>query len=94
LLDEFLVLFVQRGDCGCLGGILFGGAVLDVFGRVRCILWLGWLCVMELVEGFCNVSRHGEIDFAMHVVPVEMDADVMFASPIGAERIIRLKGRL
>jgi hypothetical protein len=33
------------------------------------------------------------MDFAMSVVSVEMDANVMVAGPIGAERIIRLKGR-
>ena len=39
--------------------------------------WLRWLCVVELAESFCNVPRHGEMDFEMCIVPVEMDVNVM-----------------
>ena len=51
-------------------------------------LWFGWLCVLELSESFQDIPGRGEMNFAMCIVPVETDADVTVASPIGAERII------
>ena len=59
---------------------------MDLVGQGACCGSGG--CVVDLVESFCNVPRHREMDFAMSVVPVEMDANVMVVGPIGAERII------
>ena len=46
--------------------------------------------MVELSESLGDVPVHGEMDFVMCIVPVEMDADVTVASPIGADRIIIL----
>ena len=38
--------------------------------------------MLELLEGFCDISRHGEVDLAIAVVPVQRDSDITFSSPI------------
>ena len=38
--------------------------------------------MLELLEGFCDISRHGEVDLAIAVVPVQRDPDITFSSPI------------
>ena len=50
--------------------------------------------MVELLESLRDVPWHGEMEFAMCIVPVKMDADVMIASPIGADVIIILQCRL
>ena len=46
--------------------------------------------MVELSESLRDVPGHGEMDFAMCIVPVKMDADVTVARPISADRIIIL----
>ena len=47
----------------------------------------GWVRMLETVEGFGNVSGHGELDGAGMVVPGESEATVLGAGPIGGDGV-------
>ena len=74
-------------------GILLFGTILDRFGRKWRVLRFGWGGVVELLEGFGFVTGHGQVDFAVTVIPVEVDPNVPVAGPIGAKWIVRFEYR-
>lgn len=58
------------------------------------MLWVGWSFVLEKLESFCDVCWHGQVDLTVGVIPVQMKADVLFACPVGAKRVIGFKDKL
>lgn len=44
-----------------------------------------WLGMSEFGEGFVDVSRHGCVDVAVIIIPVQVDADVEAAVPVGGD---------
>ena len=52
-----------------------------------CSCWFGML---ELVEYFVDIVRHGEMDPTFAVVPVKCDADVAGAIPICCDLVVLL----
>ena len=61
-------------------GILLSCAVLDGSVRVRRVLPFCWMRVPELGEGLGSIVWHGEMDLPAVVVPVELDANVLFVA--------------
>ena len=53
--------------------------------RMRAVFRAGWSWVLELVEGGFNISRHGNVDVSIVVVPVDGDTTVEFAGPVGGD---------
>ena len=54
---------------------------------MRGILRFGGSRVLESAEGLGDVTRHGEVDIAVVIVPVKMETKVLGASPILGELI-------
>ena len=59
------------------------------FGAIDCFnmgagLVLGFLgvLVVKTLEGFCNVGKHGEVEFPVGVVPMQVQSKVAFSLPI------------
>ena len=48
------------------------------------------LLVLKLEEGFFDVAFHGELDCVFRVVPVEVNANVAVAFPVGFHGVRRL----
>ena len=88
LLDEFFALLVQQWCSRGRSGVLFLGTIFDGFGRERRVLWFAWRLVLELFEGLGFVTWHGQVDFAVVVVPVQLYANIVVTSPIGAEGVV------
>lgn len=89
-MDELLALGVKRRRGGSRLGVLFLRAVVDVFAREGGVLMFPQ-GVVKLLECFGFVTRHREVDAAAFVIPVEGDADVTPATPIGSDFIVFLK---
>ena len=47
--------------------------------------------VIEPFEGIDDVLEHGEVDLFVGVVPVEVDADVALADPVGRDLVVGLE---
>ena len=58
------------------------------------MLWVRWSFVLEKLESFCNVARHGQVEFTVGVIPVQMKANVSFACPVRAKWVLGYKDRL
>ena len=67
-------------------------AVLDRSVRVRRVLPFCWMRVPELGEGLGAIVWHGEVDLPAVVVPVELDADVLFAVPVLRQVVVLADG--
>jgi hypothetical protein len=48
--------------------------------------------VLETVKRFVDVSRHGPIDYAVHVVPLQCQAKVQLAGPVDGNFVHFLEG--
>lgn len=87
--------FLETGD---FGGIEWGGEVgwgsqldggsIDRFGEWGWgMLGAGWWWGFEALEGFGNIARHGEVNCAIDIVPMEGDATVEVALPVGGHLV-------
>ena len=47
--------------------------------------------VVKMLEGICNVGKHGEMDFAVVVVPFQIESKVSFFLPIAGDGIVLLE---
>ena len=88
--------FLESGDASFVKGrgIIRGGcednfAAIDGFGERRWgMLGTGRLGCFKTLESFGDVSGHGEFDGSVGVVPVESDAAIEFAGPVGGHLIL------
>ena len=71
----------------------FLGAIPDGFAGERLVL-LACSFVLKLLESFGDVAQHQEVDLSSVVVPVEGDADVSSAIPLGFDFIVVLDDAL
>ena len=71
--------------------ILLFGAVIWWSVLERRILALRWFGMIELGERLLDVSRHGEVDLPLRVVPVECDSDVSSSRPIFGDVVVVLE---
>ena len=67
------LLFVEGGR-RVLGDLLHFGSILNGGCFVRCVLGLLGFLVLELDECAFNITRHGQVNVAMLIVPLEGDA--------------------
>ena len=44
--------------------------------------------MVELLEDFCHISRHGEVNLLFGVVPIECNVYVTRACPIGGDSVV------
>jgi len=91
--DDFLETSEAGGIKGCGRVVRFGELGGLAIGRrcpgVWCVLGaMGWV-MLELMEGLFNVARHGHVDSAGDVVPLECHAKEAFAGPLGGDVIER-----
>ena len=93
LLYELFAFLVKEECCRCWRSVLFLGAIFDGFCRKGGMLGFTWRLVSELFEGLGFVTRHGQVYFAVVVVPVQACANVAVTGPISAEGIIGFKHR-
>jgi hypothetical protein len=85
LLDAGDASFVQarrRVDGRCELG---GGAVLWLGPGMGRVLGTGWSRMGEVLEGFGDITRHGEINGAGSVVPLEVEAEVDVTVPVSGD---------
>ena len=47
---------------------------------VKLVLWLLRMLMVETLEGIQDLGEHGEMNLALWVVPIEVKAQVAFAS--------------
>ena len=78
-----------RGCGGCFGVLLSGAVVYWRAGKWG-MLWCCWFGMLELAKRFVHVARHGQMDATFDVVPVECNADVTGAGPIGFDIVVFL----
>jgi hypothetical protein len=52
---------------------------------VGAVLRAVWSWVLELVEVGFNISRHGDVNVSIVLVPADGDATVEFAGPVGGD---------
>ena len=52
------------------------------------MLWSSGFWVVELLEGFGHISPHGEVNLPFDVVPIERNAYVTRACPIGGDSVV------
>jgi hypothetical protein len=45
--------------------------------------------VREALEGFGDIAWHGEINSAVHVVPLELEAEIEITVPVSCDRVLR-----
>ena len=64
------------------------GSDPEVWGMLR----TGRRIMLELVEGICNVARHGDVDCAFGVIPFESHAEVAFARPFCGDGVKGFEG--
>jgi hypothetical protein len=93
-LDESFSVLVEWRGCGLFCCILFLGPVVDWSALEWRVLGSRRLGVLELLEGFYNISRHGEVDLVIAVVPVQRNIDVTFSSPIRSYLVVLFEGVL
>ena len=68
--------------------MLFLGAVLDGLAWIRLLLLFGTRDMLELLEGFGYVARHGEVDLSSFIVPIQRDADVLASVPFSGDLVV------
>jgi hypothetical protein len=54
-------------------------------------LQLGWRFMAKSYEGILKVAWHGQMDFALLIVPVKCEAQVTCALPVGVDFVVLLK---
>ena len=59
--------------------------------RVGLILWLVGVFVAESGEGFCHITYHRQVHFAVVLVPIEIQTEVFYALPIAIYFVVLLK---
>ena len=52
------------------------------------LLLLGTQDMLELLEGFSYVARHGEMDLPLLVVSIQRDADVPASLPFSGDLVV------
>ena len=55
------------------------------------MLGAGRLGVREALEGFSDVAWHGEINSAVHVVPLDLEAEIEIAIPVSRDLVLRVE---
>ena len=55
------------------------------------MLFFGWGRVLKLLEGLLDITRHGEMNLALAVVPVQCYANVSVARPVSGDLVILLQ---
>ena len=50
--------------------------------------------VPKLLESFGYVPWHGQMHLALDVIPIESDANLAFATPVGGDFVVLFKDRL
>ena len=87
-LDELLALGIKRREFGGFSGILYLGAIFNRgVGEWRVLRRRRFL-MLELCEGFGDISWHGEVNLSLGVVPVKGDASVMRAGPVCGDLVV------
>ncbi len=77
------MVFRRCRECVIEGlGVLDGGAVGGYGVWMWLILWCRRVRVAETCEGFIDISRHGEVDLVICVVPIQGQTKVARAFPI------------
>ena len=68
--------------------VLFSTAVLDRRASKWQVLSFSFRLVPKLLESFGYVPWHGQVHLALDVVPIEGDADVTSAAPVGGDLVV------
>ena len=90
-LDEFLALRIEEWGRVVVGGELLGGAILGFDVLVRLVLGFAGPGVIEALEGFRDVVEHGDVDAAVVVVPVQIEAEVALAGLVARNGVVFLE---
>ena len=61
LLYETFVGLVEGKQGGRKFGVLFLSAIFYGCAEKMRMLWGSWFWVVELLEGFCHITQHGEV---------------------------------
>ena len=73
-------------------GILDFGTISGALPNVRGMFGALWMRVAKAHEGMLNVTRHGEIDSALGIIPLEGEATIPGGSPIFSDLIMFMEG--
>jgi len=88
LLNAIDSVLVERIRVIVRGYELLSLAVGGYCPVVRCMLGAIWRWMLKVVESFGHVIWHRQIDCAIFVVPVQLDAQVEFSGPIFGDFVI------
>jgi len=73
-------------------GVLDFGAISGALPSVGGMLGVLWMRVMETHEGMLNVTRHGEIDSVLGIIPLEGEATIPGGGPIFSDLVMFMEG--